>query len=204
MATDYDKARTELDEILAGLMTEKNMKKSDKKLIANHATGISRRNTSEWDNLVSKSVITKKQTGVYDKWQDKMDAWRNTDEGKEFRKQLAIRTGIRASISNSKCVITPDGEFVSLTQAAKFYNITLGSMESRMKYHPDLYYYKDLGPGQPRTIYKFMTEYGPVKNKVDAHKMAKEHNNQSAIDINSSQYWFATMCKLFPKKYYKL
>lgn len=52
MATDYERARQELDAILAGLMTEKHMRQNDKYIIghdfAMKELGNKRRNNPEW------------------------------------------------------------------------------------------------------------------------------------------------------------
>lgn len=44
--------------------------------------------------------------------------------------------------SNSKILITPDGEFESLTKAAEFYGINKSSMSQRVRDKPEFYFYK--------------------------------------------------------------
>lgn len=200
MSKKNDKAREELDAILANLMTDKNMKSSDKKIIA----GSLMNQNINWINGNQKAINNKKSSGIYNNWQSKMDKWRQSESGQKTIKEVGKKTSISMKGKNNKIIITPDGEFASLTEASLHYKICKRTLSERIEYYPDQYYYKDKGPGQPRIIHKFMTEYGPAKSKVAAHQMAKENNNQSALDTNSVHYWFDTMCKLYPKKYYKL
>ena len=45
------------------------------------------------------------------------------------------------SKANSKPMMTPDGNFKSLTEASKFYNRSLRTISERMSKYPHLYYY---------------------------------------------------------------
>jgi hypothetical protein len=201
MSKEEQDARKELDEILAGLMTDKKMKQSDKQIIA----GSLMNQNLNWINGNQKAIDNKKSSGIYNNWQSQMDKWRQSESGQKTIKEVGKKTSISMKGKNSKIIITPAGEFASLTEASLYYKICKRTLSERMEYYPDQYYYKDKGPGQPRVIHnKFMTEYGPVKSKVAAYQMAKENGNQTALDINSIHYWFDTMCKLYPKKYYKL
>lgn len=72
-------------------------------------------------------------------WAEKMEAWRNSKEGKaqkKNKKDIAKTMGKK----NSQRIMTPDGEFESLTLAAGFYGIGKASMSQRLKSHPDKYW----------------------------------------------------------------
>lgn len=72
-------------------------------------------------------------------WSEKMEAWRNSKEGKaqkKNKKEVAKTMGKK----NSQRIMTPDGEFDSLTLAAEFYGIGKASMSQRLKDHSDKYW----------------------------------------------------------------
>jgi hypothetical protein len=72
-------------------------------------------------------------------WSEKMEAWRNSKEGKaqkKNKKEVAKTMGKK----NSQRIMTPDGEFDSLTLAAEFYGIGKASMSQRLRDHPSKYW----------------------------------------------------------------
>lgn len=70
----------------------------------------------------------------------KMQEWWASEESATHREKHVSRTQ-KMGRKNAKLIMTPDGEFPSLTKAAEFYGITKGSMSTRMKYYPEKYYY---------------------------------------------------------------
>jgi hypothetical protein len=72
-------------------------------------------------------------------WAEKMEAWKNSKEGKAEKKKSKDRAKIMGK-KNSQKVMTPDGEFDSLTLAAEFYGIGKASMSQRLRDHPSKYW----------------------------------------------------------------
>ena len=66
--------------------------------------------------------------------QNAKDNWDNNAEYRDTIMNI-IKTKI------CKQIQTPHGIFPSMTDAAKYYNIKPASMQTRMKYHPEKYYY---------------------------------------------------------------
>jgi len=65
----------------------------------------------------------------------------NSPAGQKRKQQQYANAGNAARKANSKRFVTPDGIFNSQTEAANFYKITKGSMASRQRHNPTLYYY---------------------------------------------------------------
>jgi len=105
MATNYEQARQELDAILAGLMTEKNMKQNDKLIISNNAAAKLRsqdpiwlekqrqRNLEvtsrpEWREKTASRNRELAKNKEWIKWRaEQMKAYANSEEGKAQRSE---------------------------------------------------------------------------------------------------------------------
>tara|TARA_R110000868_G_scaffold15887_1_gene72003 strand:- start:8 stop:475 length:468 start_codon:yes stop_codon:yes gene_type:complete len=140
---NYDKARAELDAVLAVLMTDKKMKQSDKLLNALPYRNDSRWNDIEWkkthDDVVKKTMESKywkdaHQKGVTKRTAD--PAWNEANRKARF-----------------KPIVTPFGVFNSLDSATEYvYNNKLlptrhtipsikNYIRSKTKLQPKEYYY---------------------------------------------------------------
>jgi len=72
-------------------------------------------------------------------WVEKMEAWRNSKEGKKQKKnqQTVAKT---MGKKNAKAIMTPDGKFESQAEAAKFYGIGTAAMSQRLRDQSDKYW----------------------------------------------------------------
>jgi hypothetical protein len=133
MSTDYERHRRELDEILQGLMTDKRMSQSDKKIIAmayasykslhdpialkNRADGIVKRSlNSNWHKNRNESL-----EGIYEteEWQEAFN-----DGLQKREKNGWHEKNKKASNNQLTPCITPLGIFMGVQEAGRFYDET--------------------------------------------------------------------------------
>ena len=67
-------------------------------------------------------------------------------------------------LKQRKKITTPFGEYDSLTICASELNLVVGSVQSKMKDMPHLYFYTDEGPGNPTFEKVWHTPYGKTNN----------------------------------------
>jgi hypothetical protein len=128
-----------LDELNAYIASrnEKTNRQNDKRIINIVAA-------SKDIKAQEKAKQTKKESGVYENWGEKMKEINASPERKDMMRKVAYSMGK----ANAKEFQTPNGIFPSLTVAASYYNITVSSMWHRSKDHPDQYYLTSKGPGK--------------------------------------------------------
>ena len=152
----HEQIRAELDEILAGLMTEKHMKQNDK-LIISTKIGVStvRANNKDWHSNLEKGHIKRrnncllKETFKETAKKRKLDnnSWRinqreamqllsQTKEWKDHHK-LANPIGKKKKMP----LMTDQGPMQSRMHAAKYFDVTPQIIDRRIKKYPDQYYY---------------------------------------------------------------
>jgi hypothetical protein len=139
MSTDYERHRRELDEILQGLMTDKRMSQSDKRLIATN------NRSEEWyKKTAERNRINANNTVIIEKIKAKNTGKRYTFLGEESKNKLA-KAGWQP-------IHTPYGVFNSRLSAAEyFFKNNLSSckvvpsilvwLSKKLKKEPDHYYY---------------------------------------------------------------
>ncbi|MDB4337142.1 hypothetical protein N9991_00170 [bacterium] len=101
---------------------------------------IKRSNDPAWQEANRKGQANKD----FEAYSKKMQEWWSSEASTTHREKHVSRTQ-KMGKKNAKPIMTPDGEFPSLTKASEFYGITKGSMKTRMSYYPENYYYIDNG-----------------------------------------------------------
>jgi hypothetical protein len=101
------------------------LKKVKSKKMKDYWANLSEEDYKLWYNKKIKILEEMKSDPI--KWND----W--------YQKNLKARE--QASKSCKKPIMTPNGVFPGLKDAAKHYGIAVGTLQTRMKNHPDKYYY---------------------------------------------------------------
>lgn len=116
MSKANDDARKKLDEILKGLMTDKNMKKSDKRSIAYEQ----RSNNPSFIKTLTESINKRELT---DEVRSKLGSGRRGLPPPNKGKKRSTSTLDRMSKSQSKPILTPNGAFLSKKEATIHYMV---------------------------------------------------------------------------------
>ena len=114
---------------------------------------------------------------------------------RNYHTDAAIKGRKKAGETRRKIIVTPHGEIATLAAMSAFYNINVGSCQSRMKDKPHLYYYKDDGPGKPTYAEVVYTPDGRFKSQREAMKAYTG-------DLPKNQGWWKKVIKLYPDEYY--
>jgi len=70
-------------------------------------------------------------------------------------------------------------------------------LDALLNFRPDLYYYKETGPGTPIKVQFIVTPHGEVSTVQDAFKLDLENKR-----ITTSGSWWANRVKNYPEEYY--
>lgn len=219
MATNYDKAREELDEILAGMLTDKKKNQSDKRLIA-----IKNRENDPNYQLIKKNKIlsdeankkrsnSSRESLAKPEVKEKMKRSRQRLENdplykkrmeKVYNDPIRLEKCIKGGQTQSREVSTPCGIFPSRLAASKFYKISPHTMGGWIKKNkPHLFYYTDTGPGiEPQPIIK----YKPKKyiRKVKTPDGIFDNIHDAAIFYNVHPDTIKYRIKTDPNNYIRL
>ena len=94
----------------------------------------------------------------------------------------------KISKAHSRAVITPDGKFNNLAEAAKFYNLTSEGIRHRIKTKSSEWYYVDTGPTEEK--YKIITSEGKFKSIAEFYRYCVKNNLYDACNKKDSTKWF--------------
>lgn len=145
-----------------------------------------------WDDPIKSKQLLKKFAKV-----KKTKAYKEKMK-KVYQDPDRLKKVIEGGRTQSKAVITPDGEFAALNDAAIFYNIAPNSMRGRIKSNPHIYYYKAIGPKdpivkikkeQPKYIRKVYTPDGIFDNLKDAAAFYNVHTDTIKYRCRTYSDW---------------
>jgi len=107
----------------------------------------------------------------------------------------------KAGILKRKTIIHPKGKHTRIGEVAKLYGIAVGSLQTRMKNWPHLFYYEDEGPGKPTKKEYFYTPLGRFTSMRQAYcKHTKQTYNNKLK--NFIRPWWDEVSSENPKKYF--
>ena len=158
--------------------------------------------------------LTKEQQAIKSKKiSEGIRKWHNDPENsKKFKKAIAERSereptkaqveGYKKSGANhKKPFVTPIGTFSGFQESAKALGIAVGSLPTRQKSLPHLYYYEKDGPGEPTYETIWNTPYGKTGHYGGKGDLAK----RAGIILKPNfgfKRWFEENAKVDPDNWY--